>query len=350
MCEVSECVAKPPAPAGESDFGQAPFLEGLKGLFDWLGGVGRVLSGALGWLFAPVIWAVGLLAFLSTGMAYALEAAFQAGEPLARLLPCSEPVLIASVLLLLLVRAVMLPFALRASKSSTTMAVLNSTVIKQATARHRGNRGAMERELTEIYRKNRVNPLTGCVPVLLAIPLFVAFWGLLKGLTIRSATGTFQPNFVHSGTDLGAHLTAADTLTSWGMNLLIPVTTVGLCAALVPYLLVFGICALLTYAQYRMTFAGRTGPVRRTGGRLVLLTIAGLVLLPTFFVILKVVDTILMLGQTRMAKNVEEKTLTRLRHNPEFQAMVGEQLGSSAFDVHQERIRRNGPGDDLTGH
>jgi YidC/Oxa1 family membrane protein insertase len=319
-------------------------------LFRHLDAVGRFLADAAGWLFTPVIYCIGLLDFVSGGLAYALEVAFQAGRPVAELVPCAEPVVISAMFLIVLVRLVSLPFTLRAARHQATLAALNATVTKKLVAKHRGDREALQQDMMRLYRKHRVNPLLGCLPVLLAIPLFIAFWGLLKGLTVRSTAGTFAPQFLHSGTDLHARLNGTDELSAWGMNLLAPVTTVGFCAAIAPHLIVLGLCAILAYAQFRISVRGRTDPrMLRTGRWMVFLTLAGLVVLPSFFVILKVIDTAYMVWQTHAVKHVEKRTLQRLRHNPEFQLMAGEQVGGSAYDVHRDR---GGRGDmpDVGGH
>ena len=38
----------------------------------------------------------------------------------------------------------------------------------------------MQQKIWEFYKKNKVNPLGGCLPMLLQIPVFFGFFGMLR--------------------------------------------------------------------------------------------------------------------------------------------------------------------------
>jgi len=46
----------------------------------------------------------------------------------------------------------------------------------------------MKKEMMEIYKKEKVNPLGGCLPMLIKIPFFIAlYWVLLESVELRQA-------------------------------------------------------------------------------------------------------------------------------------------------------------------
>lgn len=54
--------------------------------------------------------------------------------------------------------------------------------------KHGDDRAAMGQATMELYRKERVNPLGGCLPMLVQIPVFIAlYWTLLESVELRHA-------------------------------------------------------------------------------------------------------------------------------------------------------------------
>jgi len=54
--------------------------------------------------------------------------------------------------------------------------------------RHGDDRAAMGQATMELYKKEKVNPLGGCFPMLIQIPVFIAFyWMLLESVELRQA-------------------------------------------------------------------------------------------------------------------------------------------------------------------
>ncbi len=46
----------------------------------------------------------------------------------------------------------------------------------------------MQQEMMRIYREEKVNPLGGCLPIMIQIPVFIAlYWVLLSSVEIRQA-------------------------------------------------------------------------------------------------------------------------------------------------------------------
>lgn len=54
--------------------------------------------------------------------------------------------------------------------------------------RHKDNPQQMQQEMMRIYREEKVNPLGGCLPILIQIPVFIAlYWVLLSSVEMRNA-------------------------------------------------------------------------------------------------------------------------------------------------------------------
>src|SRR5690606_8363233 len=77
----------------------------------------------------------------------------------------------------------------------------------------------MQQEMMKIYRDEKVNPLGGCLPILIQIPVFIAlYWVLLSSVEIRNAPwigwihdlSVTDPYFV-----LPALMTASTLLQTW---------------------------------------------------------------------------------------------------------------------------------------
>lgn len=348
---VGECQRKPPAPAGESELESVPFADGAEALLVRLtaplGKAGAAVFDAVaavfGWIIVPFAFLVGLTTFISAGMSRPLEAGYAVAVAPARLLGHPDPVLLASVLLLVAVRLVVLPFSLRAARKAGLMQALQPRV-RALQERHRGDRDELRAALMELYRNSKASPLAGCLPMLIVIPAFLAFWGLIKGLTVRSPAGTFAPEFVHPGTAIHEHLSTANGMTAWRMNLLITMPDVGWCAAFTPYAVLFALAGVLAYVQTLPMLAAMRS--KRAVLAFAAFQVGSLVLLPTFFVVLKVVDSALSIGQAELAKRRRIRAVDQLRRDPEFQRAIGEEAGGQLLDHYRRQAKGSrGPGD-----
>ena len=54
--------------------------------------------------------------------------------------------------------------------------------------RYGDDKQTMNQELMQLYKKQKVNPLGGCLPILIQIPVFIAlYWVLLESVELRQA-------------------------------------------------------------------------------------------------------------------------------------------------------------------
>jgi YidC/Oxa1 family membrane protein insertase len=60
--------------------------------------------------------------------------------------------------------------------------------IKTIQERYKDDREQLGRQMMEIYKREKINPLAGCLPILIQIPFFLAFyWVLLESVEMRQA-------------------------------------------------------------------------------------------------------------------------------------------------------------------
>jgi YidC/Oxa1 family membrane protein insertase len=85
---------------------------------------------------------------------------------------------VAIILLTVIVRLVMYPIAQRQFASMAAMRVLQPKV-KALQERHKDDKQKLQQEMLELYKKEKVNPFAGCLPIFLQIPVFYALYKVL---------------------------------------------------------------------------------------------------------------------------------------------------------------------------
>jgi len=86
---------------------------------------------------------------------------------------------VAIILLTLLVRLLMFPLTKKGSESTLRMQAL-SPKIKEIQAKYKDNPQKMNAEMAEFYKKEGYNPLSGCLPMIIQIPIFFAMYNLFN--------------------------------------------------------------------------------------------------------------------------------------------------------------------------
>jgi YidC/Oxa1 family membrane protein insertase len=85
------------------------------------------------------------------------------------------------VFLVLTVRAILFPIFVKQIKSQRAMQALQPKV-KELQEKHKGDRETLQRELMDLYRREKANPLMGCLPMFLQIPVFLGLFHVLRHL------------------------------------------------------------------------------------------------------------------------------------------------------------------------
>jgi len=89
------------------------------------------------------------------------------------------------VLLTLAVMVVATPLTLKSTKSMLQMQRLQPE-LKAIQNRYKDDRQKMNEELMAFYQENGINPLGGCLPMLIQLPIFLVLFRVVQGVTRRA--------------------------------------------------------------------------------------------------------------------------------------------------------------------
>ncbi len=91
------------------------------------------------------------------------------------------------ILVTFLIKLAFYPLSETSGRSMAKMRLL-APRIKNIQERYKDNREQLGRAMMEIYKREKINPLAGCLPMLVQIPVFLAFyWVLLESVELRQA-------------------------------------------------------------------------------------------------------------------------------------------------------------------
>ena len=145
------------------------------------------------------------------------------------------------VLLTLSIMLVLVPLTLKGTKSMLAMQALQPE-LKKLQAKYKDDRQKLNEEMLKFYKENDINPMSGCLPLVLQMPVFFFLYRTLLGLTHRSnygldmgsavarATrnpkggvwqqfGNFAPQHLDKSSKLYTDLHATSQMRSFGINL-----------------------------------------------------------------------------------------------------------------------------------
>ncbi len=150
---------------------------------------------------------------------------------------------LAIVGLTILVNVVTTPFTLKSTKSMLEMQRLQPE-LKRIQTEFKQDRPRMNEEMMAFYKEHQINPLGGCVPMLIQLPVFMVLYRVLSGLTTRftsvglaagqltaqASTGAafaaveierrkFNPQYVDHGDTIFQDLQLTNEMNSFGIDL-----------------------------------------------------------------------------------------------------------------------------------
>jgi YidC/Oxa1 family membrane protein insertase len=147
------------------------------------------------------------------------------------------------VLLTLVVMTITTPLTIKGTKSMMQMQRLQPE-LKKIQERYRDDREKMNQELLAFYKANNINPVGGCLPMFIQLPVFAVLYRVLHGLTLRATTigmqpGTttanlrdaatlvqsdqtkrnFEPGYISKSSEMYRDLSKVNHMSSWGVDL-----------------------------------------------------------------------------------------------------------------------------------
>ena len=188
----------------------------------------------------------------------------------------------AIIALTLLVMIVTTPLTLKSTRSMMMMQQLQPEM-KKIQSQYKDDREKLNEELLKFYKENNINPLGGCLPLLVQMPVFLVLYQVLRGLTRRvsdlgfavgwaggqtSTTGSvgsdvptsqydltlpFDPAFLNSSTALYQSLSATTTMQAFGIDLAESASQAlqNSVVESIPYFLLIAVVGVTGYVQQR---------------------------------------------------------------------------------------------------
>jgi YidC/Oxa1 family membrane protein insertase len=150
---------------------------------------------------------------------------------------------VAIILLTITVMLLLFPLTAKSARSMLAMQRLQPE-IKKLQAKHKGDRQKLNEEMMKLYQEHKVNPLGGCLPLLIQFPIFIALFGVLRDLSVPA------------GSQLSKDIAAAkpNGLEFLGMDLSVRATDAHAdFLAAVPYYILVGLVFFTGYLQSRQS-------------------------------------------------------------------------------------------------
>lgn len=99
------------------------------------------------------------------------------------------------ILLTIVVRLVLTPLTISQTRSMAKMQKMQPQ-IKELQKKYKDDKQKLQQETMEFYKKNNVNPLAGCLPLILQMPVFFALFQTLRNPTERVTDVVKDFNFL----------------------------------------------------------------------------------------------------------------------------------------------------------
>ena len=164
----------------------------------------------------------------------------------------------AITLLTLSVMLVLTPLTWKSTRSMLEMQRLQPE-LKKLQQKHKGDRQKLNEETMAFYKEHKINPVGGCLPMFLQMPVFFVMYQVIQGLS-RTSNGVPKPKYIGADTQLYQDLVedkgrmvdfgfdlarrAADSHSSFGKAL--------------PYFVLIALVVICQYVQTKQ-MQGRSG-------------------------------------------------------------------------------------------
>src|SRR6187200_1582242 len=92
------------------------------------------------------------------------------------------------IILTVLIRVILLPLGVKQIKSMQAMQAIQPKV-KEIQKKYKTNKTKAQEETMKLYRESGVNPLGGCLPLLLQFPILISMYAVIRAPTLDPVVG-----------------------------------------------------------------------------------------------------------------------------------------------------------------
>ncbi len=165
---------------------------------------------------------------------------------------------ISIILLTCTVMLVLFPLTAKQTRSMIAMQKVQPE-IKRLQQLHKDDKQKQNEEIMKFYQENKINPLSGCLPLLMQMPIFFALFGVLRDVKKKVPTsGQFSTLFHDICGDVASSGACEKPkgLTFLGMDLSkTAMEAKGTFTSTLPYFVLVGLVVLTGWYQSRQTMA-----------------------------------------------------------------------------------------------
>jgi YidC/Oxa1 family membrane protein insertase len=223
--------------------------------------------------------------------------------------------------------------------------------MKKLQDQYKNDRVKMNEEMQALFKEHKVNPLGGCLPTILPLPIFFIIFRMLRGMTSRhhhyifnpqrALNGIPNPHYLPHASSLYSHLVAGGgKMVSFGMDLGKTARDAHGTAA-IPF---YGLIVIMTASQYvQQQQMNKRNPQAANANPQMKITMQ---LFPAFYAVISltipasVVLYLLVSGLFRMAQN----TLS-YRYDPKMAAAMTPLVAKDKVVVEASSRKGDGRGD-----
>ena len=157
---------------------------------------------------------------------------------------------LAIILLTMAVRIFLIPLTTKQVRSQQAMQRIQPE-LKRLQAKYKNDRQKLNEEMMKFYKENKVNPVAGCLPILLQTPLFLVLYRLILGLNHQPL-----PKHLPKSSELYVSLLGAGgKMVSAGVDLARSASTAKGFGSALPYYVLIAITVATGYYQQRQMSA-----------------------------------------------------------------------------------------------
>ncbi|HEY4695902.1 MAG TPA: YidC/Oxa1 family membrane protein insertase [Candidatus Hydromicrobium sp.] len=108
------------------------------------------------------------------------------------------------ILLTIIVRIILIPLTISQTRSMAKMQKIQPE-LKELQKKYKDDKQKLQQETMEFYKKNNVNPLAGCLPLIFQMPVFFALFQALRTPSeiVTNVLGSFYINGITNGIKTG---------------------------------------------------------------------------------------------------------------------------------------------------
>lgn len=166
---------------------------------------------------------------------------------------------IAIALLTLTVMLVLSPLTLKSTRSMLAMQKLQPEMKALQNKHKGGDRQKLNEEMMALYKEHKVNPVAGCLPMILQMPVFLVMYHVIRGLTHMKGE-VADPKYLTQDSELyHALVRSGGKMKAFGVDLANSASEKhGSFTRALPFFIIVALVVFTQYIQTRQTMARNT--------------------------------------------------------------------------------------------